>query len=118
VQEVVARGRREHGRHGAPGGRRVQPQTDERERAPGAGAARARQQLAHRVAQPAAPFGRRPVGASSTNGRRIHVSTFSWTTSFDSVNVAAASAGSSAFESGARPRAEAAVPASAGRRSC
>ena len=61
------------------------------------------QQLADGVAQP--PALRAAVGASSTNGRRIQLSTFSCTTSLDSAKLAAASAGSSARGIGARPRA-------------
>jgi hypothetical protein len=53
-----------------------------------------------------------PPGLSSTNGWRIHVSTFSCTISLESVNVAAASAGTSVAGIGGRRRAESAVPAS------
>ena len=67
------------------------------------------EQLADRVAQPAA-LGL--AAASSTNGRRTQLSTFSCTTSLDSAKLAAASAGSSAFGIGACPRALTAVPAS------
>ena len=53
-----------------------------------------------------------PRARSSTNGWRSHVSTFSWTTSFESANVAAESGTSSARGIGSRPRAECARPAS------
>jgi hypothetical protein len=54
-------------------------------------------------------LGRRPSGRSSTNGSRSQASTFSCTISFDSANVAAASAGSSSRGIASRRRAAIAV---------